>query len=71
MYDEVGLIVNRALFPDRITEKEIGGVRIVSVIPQDDVMTYNDVEGKNVFELPQDTGILKGADEALRNLYVY
>ena len=31
----------------------------------------HDVEGKNIFELPQETGILKGADEALRNLKIY
>ena len=71
MYDEIGLIVNRALFPERIETDEIEGVPIVSVIPQDDAMTENDVEGKNIFELPQETGILKGADEALRNLKIY
>ena len=71
MYEEIGLIVNRALFPERITEKEIGGVPVVSVIPQDDAMTENDVEGRNIFELPVGTGILKGADEALRNLKIY
>ena len=71
MYDEIGLIVNRALFPDRIETDEIEGVPIVSVIPQDDAMTENDVEGKTIFELPQETGILKGADEALKNLKIY
>ena len=71
MYDEIGLIVNRALFPERLKDKEIEGVKIVSVIPQDDAMTENDMEGRSIFELPQDTGILKGADEALRNLKIY
>ena len=71
MYDEIGLIVNRALFPERIETDEIEGVPIVSVIPQDDAMTENDVEGKNIFELPQEAGILKGADEALKNLKIY
>ena len=71
MYDEIGLIVNRALFPERIESDEIEGVKIVSVIPQDNAMTENDVEGRNVFELPAETGILKGADEALKNLKIY
>lgn len=71
MYDEIGLIVNRALFPERIESDEIEGVKIVSVIPQDNAMTENDVEGRNIFELPAETGILKGADEALRNLKIY
>ncbi len=71
MYDDIGLIVNRAPLPERITEKEIGGVKIVSVIPQDNAMTENDIEGRSVFELPSDSGILKGADTALRNLNIY
>ncbi len=71
MYDDIGLIVNRAPLPERITEKEIGGVRIVSVIPQDNAMTENDIEGRSVFELPGDTGILKGVDTALQNLKIY
>ena len=71
MYDEIGLIVNRALVPERLKDKEIEGVKIVSVIPQDDAMTENDMEGRSIFELPQDTGILKGADEALKNLKIY
>ena len=71
MYDDIGLIVNRAPLPERITEKEIGGGRIVSVIPQDDAMTENDIEGRSVFELPADTGILKGVNTALENLKIY
>ncbi len=70
MYDEIGLIVNRAPLPERVTQKEIGGVRIVSVIPQDDAMTENDIEGRSVFELPSDTGILKGAEMALLNMRI-
>ncbi len=70
MYNEIGLIVNRAPLPERITEDEIGGVRVISVIPQDDAMTENDIEGKNIFELPAGTGILEGAEKALLNLNI-
>jgi CO dehydrogenase maturation factor len=70
MYNDIGLIVNRAPLPEKITEKEIGGVRVISVIPQDDAMTENDIEGKSIFELPEDTGILKGAEQALTNLKI-
>ena len=49
MYNVIGLIVNRAPLPEKITEKEIGGVRVISVIPQDDAMTENDIEGKSIF----------------------
>ncbi|MCR5671261.1 MAG: AAA family ATPase [Butyrivibrio sp.] len=70
MYDEIGLIVNRAPLPEKITENEIGGVKIAAVIPQDDAMTENDIEGKSIFELPSETGILKGAEEALKNMRI-
>ena len=68
MYDDIGLIINRAPLPDRITEDEIGGVRIISVIPQDDAMTENDIEGRSIFDLPENSQILKGAATAIDNL---
>ena len=70
MYDDIGLIINRAPLPEKITESEIGGVKIVSVIPPDDAMTENDIEGKNIFELPENAGILKGTEEALKKLNI-
>ncbi len=70
MYDKIGLIVNRAPLPDKVQDSEIGGVPVVAVIPQDDVMTENDIEGKDVFELPADSKIIKGAKKALKNMGV-
>ena len=70
MYDKIGLIVNRAPLPEKITEKEIGSVPVVAVIRPDDVMTENDIEGKSVFELPADSLILEGARTALKNMGV-
>ena len=70
MYDEIGLIVNRAPLPERITESRVGGVPVVAVIPQDDSMTENDIEGRSIFELPADSLILKGAEEALLNMKI-
>ena len=46
MYDKIGLIVNRAPLPEKITESEIGGVPVAAVIPQDNAMTENDIEGR-------------------------
>ena len=70
MYDKIGLIVNRAPLPEKITEKEIGSVPVVAVIMQDDAMTENDIEGKSVFELPKDSIILSGARKALTNMEI-
>ena len=55
MYDEIGLIVNRAPMP---------------VIPQDNDMTENDIEGRSIFELPADSPILKGAEDALYKMHI-
>ncbi|MBQ6544941.1 MAG: AAA family ATPase [Lachnospiraceae bacterium] len=70
MYDRIGLVINRAPLPERITEKEIGGVPVACVIPQDDSMTENDIEGKSIFELPAGARILAGAREALRSMEI-
>ena len=70
MYDEIGLIVNRAPMPDRIPESEELGVPVLSVIPQDNDMTENDIEGRSIFELPADSPILKGAEDALSKMHI-
>ena len=70
MYDEIGLIVNRAPMPDRIPESEELGVPVLSVIPQDNGMTENDIEGRSIFELPADSPILKGAEDALYKMHI-
>lgn len=70
MYDEIGLIVNRAPLPERVRDTSISGVAVISVIPQDDSMVENDIEGRSVFELASDSPILKGAREALKNMHI-
>jgi len=70
MYDHIGLIVNRAPLPERVKDGEVGGVPVVAVIPQDNSMTENDIEGRSIFELPSDSPILEGALKALHNMHV-
>jgi len=70
LYDEIGLVINRAPLPDRITETEYGGIPLKAVIGQDDAMTENDIAGRSIFELPPDTPILLGARRALENLHI-
>lgn len=70
MYDHIGLIVNRAPMPEKLTDVEIGGIPVVSVIPQDNGMTENDIEGRSIFELPSDSPILAGTLRALEAMHV-
>lgn len=66
--DWVGAVLNRVLLPERITETEIGGVPLVAVIPPDPAHAENDIEGKSVFDLPDDAVILTGAREILQKM---
>ncbi len=66
--DWVGAVLNRVLLPERITETEIGGVPLVAVIPPDPAHAENDIEGKSVFDLPDDSVILNGAREILQKM---
>ncbi|MBQ6197459.1 MAG: AAA family ATPase [Lachnospiraceae bacterium] len=63
--DWVGAVLNRVLLPERITDTEIGGVPLIAVIPPDPAHAENDIEGRSVFELPEDSVILTGAREIL------
>lgn len=66
--DKVGAVLNRVLLPERITETEIGGVPLIAVIPPDPAHAENDIEGKSVFDLPDDSVILAGAREILQKM---
>ena len=66
--DKVGAVLNRVLLPERITEDEIGGVPLIAVIPPDPAHAENDIEGKSVFDLPDDSVILNGAREILQKM---
>ena len=68
--DKVGAVLNRVLLPERIEEKEIGGVPLIAVIPPDPAHAENDIEGRSVFELPEDSVILAGAREILTKMQI-
>ena len=68
--DWVGAVLNRVLLPERITETEIGGVPLIAVIPPDPAHAENDIEGKSVFDLPDDSVILNGARKILTKMEI-
>ena len=68
--DKVGAVLNRVLLPERITETEIGGVPLIAVIPPDPAHAENDIEGKSVFDLPEDSVILAGARRILTKMEI-
>ncbi len=68
--DRVGAVLNRVLLPERITENEIGGVPLIAVIPSDPAHAENDIEGRSIFELPEDSAILRGARTILQKMEI-
>lgn len=68
MYDEVGVIINRATRPDLVTDPEIAGAPVLAVIGADREHAKNDVAGKSIFELPGDSKVISGAREALSKI---
>lgn len=67
MYDRIGLIINRAPWPEQAAKEE-GGVPVLAVIPADEAIARSDMEGRSIFTLPPDAPILQGAAQALRAL---
>ncbi len=70
MYDEAGLIINRALDPQKTPFAHLGEVPVISVIGADPWHMENDIEGKSVFDLPEDSALLIGARRALEALHI-
>ena len=68
--DKVGAVLNRVLLPEKITESEIGGVPLIAVIPPDPAHAENDIEGRSVFDLPEDSVILAGARRILTKMEI-
>jgi len=67
MYERIGAAVNRVTDPELEKYVEIPGVDFITFIPTDRHHAVNDIQGRSVFELPQDSAVYKGAEEILRS----
>ena len=70
MYDRIGAIINRVTNPELNRYIEIPGVEILAYIESDEAQAANDVQGKSVFALPEDSKVLYGVREALRKIEI-
>ena len=48
----------------------IKDVEILAFIPADEQQAANDIQGRSVFELPEDSKVLYGVREALRKIEI-
>ena len=70
MYDRCGAIVNRVVDPAMIPYIHVEGTEILSIIPSDSDHAANDIQGRSVFDLPENSPVMNGAREALKKLEV-
>ncbi len=67
MYDCCGVIVNRVR-EESIPHLQIDCADVLAYIPEDDTLADNDIMGISVFDLPADSPVMKGAEEALTKM---
>lgn len=70
MYEKTGAIINRMTDESAKEYIDTGDVPILSFIPADANLTAFDLTGKDVFDIPGDSEIVKGARRALEALGV-
>ena len=69
-YEKIGVIINRVTNPELVGLTQVPGVEILSAIPADAVFAANEIRGKSVLELSEDSAVLKGVREALQKIEI-
>lgn len=70
MYDKIGVIVNRISDEAVKDYINIEGMEILSYIFDDKNLSMFDIQGKNIFNLPEDSNVVVGVKEALKGIEV-
>ena len=68
-YEKIGVIINRVTNPELVDLMEVP-VEILTAIPADGAFAANDIRGKSVMDLPADSLMLRGVQEALRKIEI-
>ena len=69
-YEKIGVIINRVTNPELVELTQVPGVEILAAIPADAVFAANEIRGKSVLELSEDSAVLKGVREALQKIEI-
>ncbi|MCM1026723.1 MAG: AAA family ATPase [Roseburia sp.] len=68
MYEKIGVIANRLPSMEVKGLLDTGDLPVLACIPSDAALAEFDLKGENVFYLPGDAAIVRGAREALTNI---
>ena len=70
MYKKIGAIVNRIPDQSVIEYIDTNGIPVLSYIETDKNLAIYDIEGKNIFNLPDDSNVVNGALKALKAMEI-
>ena len=70
MYKEIGAIINRIPNKSVIDLIDTQGIPVLSYIQNDDNLAEFDIQGKSILNLPRQSNIVKGVEEALSKLKI-
>lgn len=65
MYEHLGVIVNRVSDKTMMKYMDFGGIEVLAEIGDDKNLTEFDLKGENVFNLPDDSELVRGVNDAL------
>ena len=70
MYKKIGAIVNRIPDQSVIEFIDTNGIPVLSYIETDKNLAIYDIEGRNIFNLPDDSNVVNGALKALKAMEI-
>lgn len=70
MYDEIGVIVNRINDMSLCDYIDTGEIPVLTYISDDENLAAFDIQGKCIFNLPEDSNVIIGAEEALKKINI-
>lgn len=68
MYEKIGAIINRLPDESVLPYIDTNGIEILSAIKNDNNLAVFDIQGKNVFNLPDESNIVEGVKTALQKI---
>ena len=70
MYKQIGIIANRLSSLAMKEDISVDNIPVLAKIPMDEELANYDMNGDNVFFLPDDAPIVKGVNEALKKIHI-
>ena len=70
MYEKIGAVINRIPDESVLPYIDTNGIPVLSAIMNDSNLAVFDMQGKNVFNLPDDINIVSGVQKALKNMEI-